>query len=915
MSNVAVNDAGEVMVLQGSEWRPAPIAQNDAGARMYYDGTAWQPVPGGQPPAPEGSGVGAWLGRRARDVIEGVASFPSAAVDAMFPGVTYARDAAGRMNLQQGAVAVADALGLPRPATDDERMTSAVVQGVMGAVPTMGVGAPGLVGVASQVVGGGLGGGAAEAARQAGYGEAAQIAAGMLGGVGGAAATQAAGALGRGVAGAAAPFTQRGREGVVADTLLRSASDPQNLGQRIQQGVDAPDARLPGSPVTTGLAARDPGLLGVESSVRAGALGTDVAVPLRDAALARAAAQENAIAGMSDGRTPGERGAAVRGERARPGQTGEGLRGAQQARQRVVSRAYEAIDPAGTSRLPLAPLQAVLSEEAAGRWGAGAGDMPPALRNLFDDLAGAGDAQPWRFMQNVRSRAGAIAGDPAADARVQATARRVVQAVDDTAEAAALPIQPAGRARTMEDMLRGDAEEGLSARPDVRAAIQDQRSGTRDARQGGVSLVQFVRQRGGIREGAGDVTDGGRMPGLFSGSGRSLHQAMEAAIDAGYYPGRTLQHDALNPAATLMPAEFLRDIGEELNRRRRIYPAQMQAMREEAADRAGLRQNVERDLDQAGVGFTDSPQTIGAAVRPIDDNAPRAGMDRADGTIVIPPDQRFTPEQAQRWRTAAELRRRLGEDFDRDTTGANAAGRILADGGFGAPRMVDEQVPGAALANLSSVRQVLRASGGDAQVRQGLQGQFMDMLARQALGNAEMVDTAGIAQRSTSPAGFRRFWDQNRVVARELFGPQEYRRLELLARDFAEASIGANTGGTRNSQTAQNLSVAGMIARASGGMIDANNPAAHTIVGGPVLRWLYQAPEQATRELLGRAMADPRLAAILLAKASPASVRRATAYIEQNMLGRLAGAAGTAAQRQIVRTAGEEQRRQAQPSQ
>lgn len=716
MSNVAVNDAGEVMVLQGSEWRPAPIAQNDAGARMYYDGTAWQPVPGQQRPAQEGSGVGAWFGRRARDVIEGLPSFPAAAVDAMFPGITYSRQAAGVPGGQELARRGADALGLPTPQTDGERMTSAVAQGIAGAVPTMGVGAPGLVGVLSQAVGGGAGGGAAEAARQAGYGENAQLAAGLVGGLGGAGAVQGMAAVGRGVAGAVAPFTHRGREGVVADTLLRSASDPRNLGQRIQQGVDAPDARLPGSPVTTGLAARDPGLLGVESSVRAGALGTDVAVPLRDAALARAASQENAIAVMSDGRTPGERGAAVRGERGRPGQAGEGLRGAQQARQRVVSRAYEAIDPADTSRLPLAPLQAVLSEEAAGRWGAGAGDMPPALRSLFDDLAGAGDAQPWRFMQNVRSRASAIAGDPAADARVQATARRVVEGVDQTAQ------------------------------------------------------------------------------------------------------------------------------------------------------------------DAVGAGG-------------------------------------FTPEQAQRWRTAAELRRRLGEDFDRDTTGANAAGRILADGGFGAPRMVDEQVPGAALANLSSVRQVLRASGGDAQVRQGLQGQFMDMLARQALGNAEMVDTAGIAQRSTSPAGFRRFWDQNRVVARELFGPQEYRRLELLARDFAEASIGANTGGTRNSQTAQNLSVAGMIARASGGLIDANNPAAHTIVGGPVLRWLYQAPEQATRELLGRAMADPRLAAILLAKASPASVRRATAYIEQNMLGRLAGAAGTAAQRQIVRTAGEEQRRRQQPSQ
>jgi hypothetical protein len=81
------------------------------------------------------------------------------------------------------------------------------------------------------------------------------------------------------------------------------------------------------------------------------------------------------------------------------------------------------------------------------------------------------------------------------------------------------------------------------------------------------------------------------------------------------------------------------------------------------------------------------------------------------------------------------------------------------------------------------------------------------------------------------------------------------------------------------------------------------------------MRLLYQAPEAATRELLAQAMADPRFAAMLLARASPNATRRAAAYIEQNMAQRLTEAAGTAGFRQTVRSAGEQQRRQAQQPQ
>lgn len=259
-------------------------------------------------PAPQG-GAGAWLGRRARDVIEGVASFPAAAADAMFPGLAVGRQAAGVPGLMDYERGTANAIGLPAPQTDGERMTSAVVQGAIGAIPTMGVGATGIIGrgvnALSQGIGGATGGAAAEAVRQAGYGEAAQTAAGLVGGLGGAGAVQGVAAGVRGVGSAVAPFTQRGREGVVADTLLRSSTDPANLAQRIDDGVAAADRRLPGSPVTPAVAARDPGLLRVESSVRQGAMGPEAQAGLAEVGTRRAQTQIAEMDALGDGRTAG----------------------------------------------------------------------------------------------------------------------------------------------------------------------------------------------------------------------------------------------------------------------------------------------------------------------------------------------------------------------------------------------------------------------------------------------------------------------------------------------------------------------------------------------------------------------------------------------------------------------------------
>ena len=52
MSNVAVNDAGDVMIFRAGAWSRAPIAQNDQGARLFFDGTDWKDLPTAAPAAP-----------------------------------------------------------------------------------------------------------------------------------------------------------------------------------------------------------------------------------------------------------------------------------------------------------------------------------------------------------------------------------------------------------------------------------------------------------------------------------------------------------------------------------------------------------------------------------------------------------------------------------------------------------------------------------------------------------------------------------------------------------------------------------------------------------------------------------------------------------------------------------------------
>jgi hypothetical protein len=47
---IAVNDAGDVLTLNGGAWKPATVAVNDAGDRLALDGKSWVPLAASKPP-------------------------------------------------------------------------------------------------------------------------------------------------------------------------------------------------------------------------------------------------------------------------------------------------------------------------------------------------------------------------------------------------------------------------------------------------------------------------------------------------------------------------------------------------------------------------------------------------------------------------------------------------------------------------------------------------------------------------------------------------------------------------------------------------------------------------------------------------------------------------------------------------
>lgn len=171
------------------------------------------------PPTPEPKRTaGESLGLGVRQVAEGVASVPDMAVNALNALINIPVMLTGReallgsdpfRNVVRGA---ADKVGLPTPETRSERTLGAVVEGAAGGLAAGGAGAAvgpvrGIAKLAADflkaspvkdAIAGGVAGGAAQTAEEAGADPLVQVAAGLAGGVGGYAGAAGAQRLARG---------------------------------------------------------------------------------------------------------------------------------------------------------------------------------------------------------------------------------------------------------------------------------------------------------------------------------------------------------------------------------------------------------------------------------------------------------------------------------------------------------------------------------------------------------------------------------------------------------------------------------------------------------------------------------------------------------------------------------------------
>lgn len=275
------------------------------------------------------------------------------------------------------------------------------------------------------------------------------------------------------------------------------------------------------------------------------------------------------------------------------------------------------------------------------------------------------------------------------------------------------------------------------------------------------------------------------------------------------------------------------------------------------------------------------------------------GLDEA-----IANEQGITQAQRMAWNTATDARRDMGDRFGRTGQGGDAVARILRTDAYGAPMMPDSNVARSVLASPENVTQALRAAGMNArEARRQLQGQFIDELTRTMNSGGATLDAAGNAVATQSGAAFMKALRDRDGVARILFDGAQYQRLQRIGRDFAETMSTTGAAKARGSDTAQNITVGNLIARATNGLIDPGNPLAQTVAGlGPVLKTIYSAPEAATREIISQAVADPQFALTLVSKATPRNIQRAADYLNQTMPDRLTRAAADFATRQGART-------------
>jgi hypothetical protein len=252
----------------------------------------------------------------------------------------------------------------------------------------------------------------------------------------------------------------------------------------------------------------------------------------------------------------------------------------------------------------------------------------------------------------------------------------------------------------------------------------------------------------------------------------------------------------------------------------------------------------------------------------------------------------LTPQELAARDAARAARLSQGANYER-----GAVGEVLANNRYGEPVMNAENVPGTLLGGPTAVRQTETAARGSQVVRDQLAGAFAHTM-QQAVQTAA-PDAAG--NWMNSAARFHDFVAQNEDAIRYLYGARGVRNLQQVGEDLASRQMIDTTGRVAGSSTVQNMSTAHVLGAAFGGLI---NP--ETVLRNPLFRYASGlsarlfGTNQVLPEMLNRAMLDPAYAQLLASRATPQTIRRAAALLQQSPGQRLRGAAAGALQPMIA---------------
>jgi len=393
------------------------------------------------------------------------------------------------------------AIGLPEPVNANERLLSGVSSALGGTAAGMGVGGA-LRGIGSaglQAIGraltaapaaqlsGAVGSGVAgNVAHESGTGPVGEVVGSLAGGLGGAGVAGGFAAAARAARALAHGFTPAGARQIAAEILLRHSSDPATLQGRLQTGLAQPNARLPGAPVTTAMAANDPALLVRERALRTqpGGLGVRAVEAQRGQQVGAALGSMATAPTM----TSTTRGLVIR----------QALGNQARALKARTTQLYNAAKQA-KGQFPTGKLLNAVADTVRQFYGPGAGKAPAAFRDIAQQIAGRGTSASAEWLMNMDRQIGKAIGQ-AKLARDDVLAgalgklRDEVGSINPTPEYAAAK---AWRARVGEVM--GRDEGGAKATGDIartdqfgRPIMPDEQVAARAVRDAG-SVRQIIR--------------------------------------------------------------------------------------------------------------------------------------------------------------------------------------------------------------------------------------------------------------------------------------------------------------------------------------------------------------------------------------------------------------------------------------